>query len=89
MKLVLTHFYERQARSFFKRHPDLVREYEQILNLLISNHTHPSLGLHKLKGNLKNFWGISLTYKFRIILILKINDEEIDLIDIGSHDDIY
>jgi len=45
--------------------------------------------VHKLKGDLSKYHSCSLTYEYRIVLTLKIVDEEIILVNIGSHDEVY
>ena len=81
--------YERTAKKFFKKHQDLRKRYFKILDILQINPHHPSLRLHKLQGNLKEYFSISLDMEYRIILDFIIIDEQIILIDIGSHDDVY
>lgn len=48
---------------------------------------HPSLKLHKLKGELNEYYAISVEYDLRIIL--EISSDKITLINIGPHDDVY
>jgi len=45
--------------------------------------------LHPLKGRHKDKHAISLTYAYRIVLIIVLNEREIALLDIGSHDEVY
>ena len=49
----------------------------------------PRLRLHKLKGRHRDKHAVSLTYSYRIVLIMRIVNAEIVLLDIGSHDDVY
>ncbi|MDD3463214.1 MAG: plasmid stabilization protein [Sulfurospirillaceae bacterium] len=64
-------------------------KYEKTLTLLSANPHHPSLRLHKLQGNLKAFYSVSLDLLYRIILDFIIVENEIILLDIGAHDDVY
>lgn len=48
--LVFTNQYEKRARRFLKRHPDLERQYLKTLRLLEADPFHPSLRLHKRPG---------------------------------------
>ncbi len=50
---------------------------------------HPSLRLHKLKGELSDFYSVSINMKYRILLDFIIRDDQIILIDIGSHQELY
>lgn len=79
----------KKATKFFKKHPDLASKFKEIIIKLENNPFEPSLRFHQLKGNLSKFHAISLTYEYRIVLLLKIVDEEIILVDIGTHDEVY
>ena len=46
-----------------------------------------SLRLHKLRGNLKNTWSISINKSFRLTYIEE--TESYYFIDLGFHDEIY
>ncbi len=81
--------YEKTSKKFFKKHQDLKNKYFKILDILKINPYHPSLRLHKLQNNLKEFYSISLDMQYRIILDFIIVDEQIILIDIGAHDEVY
>ncbi|SMP88651.1 mRNA-degrading endonuclease (mRNA interferase) YafQ, toxin component of the YafQ-DinJ toxin-antitoxin module [Epsilonproteobacteria bacterium SCGC AD-311-C15] len=89
MQLVKDKGYPKREIKFFKKHPDLVEKYGVVLKKLSNNSLEPSLKLHKLQGALAEFHAVSLTYEYRIILIMKIVDEQIVLVDIGTHDDVY
>jgi mRNA-degrading endonuclease YafQ of YafQ-DinJ toxin-antitoxin module len=47
------------------------------------------LVLHPLTGKLAGCHAVSLTYSYRITLTLFITEQEIVLLDIGSHDAVY
>ena len=81
--------YFKKSLKFFKKHPEMLSKYENTLILLSANPHHPSLRLHKLQGNLKEFYSVSLDLKYRIILDFIIVDEVIILLDIGTHDEVY
>ena len=81
--------YFKKSLKFFKKHPEMLSKYEKTLILLSANPHHPSLRLHKLQGNLKEFYSVSLDLKYRIILDFIIVDEVIILLDIGTHDEVY
>jgi len=49
------------------------------------NPLHSSLRLRELKGNLKNFWSISINMRYRIIFLREDNGD-ILFISIGKHD---
>jgi addiction module RelE/StbE family toxin len=79
----------RQARKFFKRHPDLKSRFIRILSDLQSDPFQAHLGLHPLSGKLEGCYAVSLTHNFRITLTLMMTAKEIILLDVGSHDEVY
>jgi len=81
--------YKKLATKFLKQHPNLLDTYKKTLRLLEVNPHHPSLRLHKLKGDLKEFYSVSINMQYRIILDFVIKDDLIILINIGSHDRMY
>jgi len=89
MKLVKTSFYSRIEKRFFKQHKDLLGKYADVLKKLKNNPFDSVLKTHKLQGELKEYHACSLTYKFRIIILIKIVNNEIYLINIGNHDEVY
>lgn len=89
MRLDKEKSYPRRELKFFKKHPDLVDKYAVILKKLANDPFEPSLKLHKLQGNLEKFHAVRLTYEYRIVLVLEIVDEQIILVDIGTHDEVY
>lgn len=87
--LVTTRHFERQARKFLRKHPDLKSTVKETLEQLQQDPFKPGLKLHGLSGNLAGIQAVSITHSYRLILTLKITDQEIILIDIGSHDEVY
>lgn len=79
----------RQARKFFKKHPDLKPHFAKVLTELQRDPFAPHLELHPLTGKLSGCHAVSLTYSYRITLTLLITEREIVLLDIGSHDEVY
>jgi addiction module RelE/StbE family toxin len=79
----------RQARKFFKKHPDLKARFATVLAALQQDPFQAGLGLHPLSGRLTGCHAVRLTYSYRITLTLLITEQEIILLDIGSHDEVY
>ena len=79
----------RQARKFFKKHPDLRPRFSEVLGNLQKDPFQPSLELHALGGKIAGCYALSLTYSYRITLTLMVSEKEIILLDIGSHDEAY
>jgi addiction module RelE/StbE family toxin len=89
MKLTKTDFYSKKERVFLKKHGDLFDKYKTALKKLENNPFEASLKTHKLKGDLKQFHACSINYEYRIVFVILIQDDEITLLDVGTHDDVY
>ena len=88
-EVFFTQKYTKISKKFFKKHSNLKSKYDKIIKILKTNPYHPSLRLHKLQGELKSYYSISLDLEYRIILDFIIIDNQIYLLDIGSHDEVY
>lgn len=88
-KFIITDEYKKRLKKFFKRHPDMLKRYSKAMMILEADPFHPSLRLHKLKGNLQEYFSISINMEYRIVIDFIIKEKEIILIDIGSHNDVY
>ena len=84
-----TDTFDKRSVKFFKKHRDLVPKFKILIEKLTQDPFESSLKTHKLKGNLSEFYACSLTYQYRVVLTIEIKDEEIILVNIGSHDDVY
>lgn len=88
-KIVQTDSYLKIATKFFKKHSELFDKYAKTVTLLEIDPFHPSLRLHKLQGKLREYHSLSIDMSYRIVIEFMIQDSEIILINIGSHDDVY
>jgi len=87
--LVTTQHFERRARKFLRKHPDLRPALRDTLDDLSQDPFWPRLKLHPLTGKLEGMQAVSLTYSYRLTLLLKVTEQEIVLLDIGTHDEVY
>jgi mRNA-degrading endonuclease YafQ of YafQ-DinJ toxin-antitoxin module len=87
--ILTTAAFDRRARKFLARHPDLRPRLAEILTQLAADPFEPNLKLHALAGKLQGLQAVSITYSYRLTLTLQITAHEILLIDIGSHDEVY
>ena len=87
--LVTTHHFERRARKFLRKHPDLRTAFKDTLEQLRLDPFEPGLKLHGLSGRLAGVQAVSVTHSYRLTLTLKVTEREITLLDVGSHDDLY
>jgi len=88
-RLIFTDQYEKRARRFLKRHPDLDAQYLKTLRILEINPFHPSLRLHRLSGRLDGLYSVSITLSYRITLEFLLHGEDIVPVDVGGHDTVY
>jgi len=93
MKLFWSKRFIRDFKRLIRQNPQIKSDIETTLEKLTDDHTDPSLKTHKLKGDLKNCWSCSIDYSNRIIFeIVKDFDSDdlvINLLTLGSHDDVY
>lgn len=91
MKLILSNRFKKDAAQLIKKNPALKEKLADTLLLLQQDVFHPSLKTHKLKGKLKGYWSSSWGYDPRIIFDLNHQGEEtqVELLTIGSHDEVY
>jgi mRNA-degrading endonuclease YafQ of YafQ-DinJ toxin-antitoxin module len=88
-QLLFTEQYNKRAARFLKRHPEMESVYMKTLKLLEANPHHPSLRMHPLKGKLDGLHSVSINMSFRITLEMIIVGQEIVLINVGNHDEVY
>ena len=87
--LVRTSAFDRQLARFIRRHPDLRQRVAQVLRDLEQDPFQPHLRLHALAGELDGCHAVRVTYSYRVVLTLALQEQEITLLDIGSHDAAY
>lgn len=83
--LVTTQHFERRTRKFLRKHPDLRPALRDTLDDLSRDPFQPQLKLHPLSGNLVGVQAVSLTYSYRLTLLVRVTEREIVLLDIGTH----
>lgn len=88
-RIIFTERYVKKVRKFLKQHPDLKNQYAKTLKLLSLNPSHPSLRLHRLRGNLASLHSVSINISYRITIKFIIKDDMIIPIDVGKHDEVY
>jgi plasmid maintenance system killer protein len=84
-KVIRPESYAKRERKFFKKHPELIKQYVKTLKLLSLDPLHPSLRLHAIKS--KHCHSISINMQYRVLLTLKLlADCKLVLIDVGDYD---
>lgn len=71
-----------------KNNDELKERFWKAMELFSKNPFNPRLRTHKLTGKLDGLWALSVEYDCRVIFKF-LNKDEILLIDIGSHDEVY
>jgi mRNA interferase YafQ len=91
-RLVWSKTFLRAYTTTIPRQPDLKPDIEAVLRLLVDDPFEPRLRTHKLKGQLEGTWACSIGYDMRLIFEF-VNgagkEDEILLIEIGTHDEVY
>ncbi|PIR42685.1 type II toxin-antitoxin system mRNA interferase toxin, RelE/StbE family [candidate division WWE3 bacterium CG_4_9_14_0_2_um_filter_35_11] len=87
MKIQASTYYIRRYKKIIKNNPQLNSKVKGKLWLAINDLNHPSLRLHKITGRFDNVWSISIDMNIRVIFKLK--GDLMNLLDIGTHEDIY
>jgi len=86
-KLIWSSHFEKSAKKYLKLFPQNNELFKTKIIQLSLDIYHPSLKTHKLKGALKNKYSCTITYSHR--LIFKIVENDIYLLEIGSHEEVY
>lgn len=91
MKLNLTKKFKKESAKLISGNLSLRNKLSDILKILSDDPFNPALKTHKLKGEYEGLWALSLTYELRIIIQFREinNNKVIDLLTIGSHDEVY
>lgn len=91
--LVWSASFKRAFRRVVRRRPELRARIQRTLEQLAENPFHPKLRSHKLKGELAGAWACTVDYDNRILFEFVFNpesgEEEILLLTIGTHDEVY
>ena len=87
MRIRISDELAKELAKIKKRDQKLAKQVQKQLEIFSTNPKHPSLRLHKLKGELKNLWSISVTKSIRLTYLFE--DDEAYFVDIGTHDQVY
>ena len=87
--LIWTVTFVRTARKFLRRHPDLEGVFDDVLRQIEADPHAPRLRLHPLQGQHRGKHAVSVTYEYRLVLILRLTARDVVLLDVGTHDEVY
>jgi mRNA-degrading endonuclease YafQ of YafQ-DinJ toxin-antitoxin module len=92
-ELIPTNRYLRTISKLLGKHPEFDALIVATLGLLQQNPHHPSLETQRLAGTLQGKYACTVAYDLRIVFEFEARKPPelaaIDLIDIGTHDQVY
>lgn len=92
-KLIQTPKFRRSFKKFVRHNVGLQRQVERTLLQMMEDVFAPTLMSHRLKGEYEGLRACSCGYGCRIIFSIErnpeTNEEEIVLLNVGSHDEVY
>ena len=71
MRIKLTTSFEKKAKKYIKKNPQLDKAIRKQLKILVIDDKHPSLRLHKLEGKRSNQYAIWIKGDLRAIAVKK------------------
>jgi len=80
--------FKRSYKKKVKNNDKLRKKFWNSIELFSESPFNPRLRTHKLTGKLEGLWAFSVDYDCRIIFKF-LNQDEILLVDIGGHDEVY
>ncbi len=88
IKVIWDEGFKRSYKKRIKDNPRLKRKFWRKMETFLEDPFYPQLRTHKLSGKLSRQWAFSVDTDCRIIFEF-IDEGQILLIDIGSHDEVY
>jgi mRNA-degrading endonuclease YafQ of YafQ-DinJ toxin-antitoxin module len=88
IKITWDQGFKRIYKKKVKNDADLKKKFWKAMGLFSKTPFDRRLRTHKLSGKLEELWAFSVTYDCRVIFRF-LNGDEVLLIDIGGHDEVY
>lgn len=88
IKITWDQGFKRIYKKKVKNNDELKKKFWDAMDLFSKNLFNPRLRTHKLTGKLEGLWALSIDYDCRVIFQF-IDKNEVLLIDIGGHDEVY
>jgi mRNA interferase YafQ len=92
-KLIWSNAFTRSFKRWVRTRPDSHNDIVKTLKLLVEDPFAPQLETHKLKGKFSGSWACSAGYDLRILFdfvkVEKGSADDIFLLAIGTHDEVY
>jgi addiction module RelE/StbE family toxin len=88
IKITWDQGFKRIYKKKVKNDDELKNKFWNAMKLFSENPFDPRLRTHKLTGKLEGLWAFSIDYDCRVIFQF-IDKNDVLLIDIGGHDEVY
>ncbi len=88
IKITWDQGFKRVYKKKVKNNDEQKKKFWHAMKLFSKNPFNPRLRTHKLTGKLEGLWAFSYSYDCRVIFKF-IKKDEVLLIDLGSHDEVY
>ena len=88
IKITWDHSFKRIYKKKIKSDNDLRNRFWTAIELFSKDSFSHRLRTHKLTGKLEGLWAFSVTYECRVIFEF-LSKNDVLLIDIGGHDEVY
>ena len=79
--------FKKNFRNRISPHGNLVKKFEERLELFLKNPKNPLLKDHSLVGKRISLRAFSVTGDIRVVYVIR--DNELFLLDIGTHNQVY
>jgi addiction module RelE/StbE family toxin len=87
-KIIWDQGFKRIYQKRVRNDSELKKRFWTTMRLFLKNPFDRRLRTHKLTGKLEGLWAFSVAYDCRVIFKF-LSKDEVLLIDIGSHDEVY
>lgn len=88
VKVIWDQGFKKIYQKKVKNNAELKKRFWRVMRLFSQNPFNSSLRTHKLTGKLEGLWGFSVAYDCRVIFKF-LGKDEVLLIDIGGHEEVY
>lgn len=88
MKIIWDQGFKRIYKKRIKHDNELKKRFWDAMEIFSSDPFDQCLRTHKLTGKLEGLWAFSIDFDCRVIFRF-LGKNEVFLIDIGSHDEVY
>lgn len=80
-------YFDKKLKKFIMLHSDLRLTVFNLFHSLLTDPLSKKYKTHKLSGNLRDCYGVSINKSYRIVYAFDKNN--VYFLNIGSHDEVY